>query len=175
MPLSPSISLSESSAHRQPTDSTKSSQTRPSEARSALLSIAIGGTIAGLLDLTQASILFGLRIPLVIAAGLIGPKALHGGPATFALGLLLHFFIAWSAAAIYYAASRPLPFMREFPLVCGLIFGAAVDITMNLIVLPLSALHQTGPLELYDLRLGICVHMVVIGLPIAYAVRRFSA
>jgi hypothetical protein len=39
---------------------------------SALLAIAVGGGIAGVLDLTQACILFGWRIPLVIAGGLLG-------------------------------------------------------------------------------------------------------
>ena len=45
---------------------------------------------------------------------------------------------------------------------------------MNLIVLPLSALHARGPYTLHDLLLGLGVHMVVIGLPISYSVRRFS-
>ena len=46
----------------------------PSSSRksNALLPIAVGGLIAGALDLTQASILFGWRVPLTIAAGLLG-------------------------------------------------------------------------------------------------------
>jgi hypothetical protein len=50
----------------------------------------------------------------------------------------------------------------------------AVESVMNLIVLPLSALHSRGPYELKDLLLGYGVHMVVIGLPVAYSVRRFA-
>jgi hypothetical protein len=138
------------------------------------LAIAAGGLIAGALDLTQACVLFGWRIPLVIAGGLLGPKATHGGPATFVLGVLLHFFIALSAAAIYYAASRRLPFLKEHPLVCGLFFGAAVEEVMNLVVLPLSALHARGPYELRDLIQGLLVHMVVVGLPISFSIRRFA-
>jgi hypothetical protein len=141
---------------------------------SALRAIGIGGLLAGTLDLTQASILFGVRVPLVIAAGLLGRSALHGGAGTFALGVLLHFFIALSAAATYYAASRRLPFLAENWLICGLFFGAAVEEVMNLIVLPLSALHDAGPYQWRDLVLGLGVHMVVIGLPIAYCVRRFG-
>ncbi|HEY2546611.1 MAG TPA: hypothetical protein VGI46_11140 [Candidatus Acidoferrum sp.] len=45
---------------------------------------------------------------------------------------------------------------------------------MSLVVLPLSALHAKGPYTLHDLLLGLGVHMVVIGLPIAFSVRRFS-
>ena len=88
--------------------------------------------------------------------------------------MLLHYFIACSAAAIYYLASRKLPFLKEFPLVCGLVFGAAVEDFMRFVVLPLSALHAHGPYKLNDLVLGLVVHMVVVGLPISYSVRRFA-
>jgi hypothetical protein len=142
--------------------------------RNAFLAIAVGGGIAGALDLAQACILFGWKVPLAIAAGLLGPQAFHGGAGTYVLGVLLHFFIACSAAAVYYAASRRLRFMTEHPLVCGLIFGAAVEEVMNLIVLPLSALHARGPYTLHDLILGLLVHMVVVGLPISFSVRRFA-
>lgn len=145
--------------------------TRPGNARLAILT---GGLIAGTLDLLQACTLFGSRIPLVIAAGLLGPQALHQGAATYVLGIFLHFFIATTATAIYYFASRRLPFLIEHPLVCGLIYGAIVEDVMNLIVLPLSALHSAGPYELRDLLQGLLVHMVVVGLPISYSVRRFS-
>jgi hypothetical protein len=142
--------------------------------KDALAAIAVGGLTAGALDLTQACILFGARIPLTIAAGLLGRQALHGGPAIYILGVLLHFFIACSAATIYYAASIRLGFLKEHPLVCGLFYGAAVDQVMSLVVLPLSALHAKGPYELNDIIQGLLVHAVVAGLPISYSVRRFA-
>jgi len=143
--------------------------------RNALLAIAVGGLVAGTLDLLQACILFGWDIPLSIAGGLLGPQAAeHGGVGTYVLGVFLHFFIALSAATVYYTASRRLGFLKEHPLVCGLFFGAAVELVMRLIVLPLSALHARGPYELHDLIVGLLVHMVVIGLPISFSVRRFA-
>ncbi len=142
--------------------------------RSAPLAIGVGGLVAGALDLTQACILFGRRIPLVIAAGLVGRAALRGGVGMYVLGVLLHFFIAFSITAIYYGASRRLTFMTEHPLVCGLFFGMAVELVMSLVVLPLSALHARGPYQLDGLLLGLIVHMIVIGLPVAYSVRRFA-
>ena len=138
------------------------------------MAIGVGGLIAGVLDLTQACILFGWKIPLSIAAGLLGRQAFHGGAGTYVLGVLLHFFIAFSAAAVYYAASRRLSFLTEHALVCGLFYGAAVEEVMTLVVLPLSALHERGPYELHDLILGLLVHMVVVGLPISFSVRRFA-
>jgi hypothetical protein len=134
----------------------------------------MGGLIAGTLDLTQAFILFGRRVPLVIAAGLMGRGALHGSAATYVLGVLLHFFIAFSATAVYYVASRKLTFLTEHPVVCGLFYGIAVELVMGYIVLPLSALQDRGPYELHDVLQGLIVHMVVVGLPISFSVRRFG-
>ena len=143
--------------------------------RKALTAIGVGGLIAGTLDLLQACILFGWDIPLAIAGGLLGSRAEHGGVAIYVLGVLLHFFIALAAATIYYAASRRLIFLTEHPLVCGLFFGIAVELVMRCIVLPLSALHARGPYQLHDLIQGLLVHMVVVGLPIAFSVRRFAS
>jgi len=134
----------------------------------------VGGLAAGTLDLIQAFILFGPKVPLAIAGGLLGREAFRGGAGTYALGVALHFFIALSAAATYYAASRRLDFLKEHPLICGLFFGAAVEDVMNLVVLPLSALHDRGPYTLHDLVLGLVVHMILIGLPISYSVRRYA-
>jgi hypothetical protein len=139
-----------------------------------LLAVATGGLIAGTLDLTQAMLLFGARVPLGVAAGLLGKQAFHGGAGTYALGVVLHFFIAFSVTAIYYGASRQLPFMTEHPVVCGLFYGMAVENVMNLIVLPLSALHAKGPYERSDLILGLVVHAIVIGLPISLSIRKFA-
>ena len=145
-----------------------------SQKRSALLATGIGGFVAGTLDLLQACILFGRDIPLAIAGGLLGKKAFGGGAGTYVLGVILHYFIATSAAAIYYAASRRLIFLRQSWLVCGLFFGAAVEEVMRLVVLPLSALRARGPYELKDLILGLAVHMVIVGLPIAFSVSRLE-
>src|SRR6266849_6197324 len=92
---------------------------------SAFLAIAVGGGIAGTLDLLQACILFGWDIPLAIAGGLLGKQAFQGGAGTYVLGVLLHYFIACSAAAVYYGASRRLVFLKEHPRVWGLFIGAA--------------------------------------------------
>jgi len=62
---------------------------RASGKRNAILAIAVGGGIAGTLDLLQACILFGWDIPLVIAGGLLGRQAFQGGAGTYVLGVFL--------------------------------------------------------------------------------------
>jgi len=140
----------------------------------ALLAIFAGGLLAGSLDLGSAFITYGAGVPRVIAAGLLGPTAVHGGWGSYVLGIALQFFIATSAAAVYYAASRKLAFLKEHALVCGLFYGIAVFLVMNLIVVPLSALHFRGPFQLAGLMQGLLVHMFLIGLPISFSVRHYA-
>lgn len=140
-----------------------------------LAPILVGGLLAGTFDLITAYITFGARVPLGIAGGLLGRSALQGGAPVYVLGIFLHYFIALSAAAVYYGASRKLYFLKEHPLICGLYYGIAVFLVMNLIVLPLSAIHARGPFSLRGLIQGLLVHMILIGVPIALSVRAFSA
>jgi uncharacterized membrane protein YagU involved in acid resistance len=111
-----------------------------------------------------------------VAAGLLGrSSAFQGGVKTAALGLGLHFFIAFSWAAIYYVASRRLTFMVENPIISGLLYGELVWLVMNFVVLPLSAIHRWPPgFDPAAIITGPIGHTVLVGLPIALAVRRFS-
>jgi uncharacterized membrane protein YagU involved in acid resistance len=144
--------------------------------RNALTAIAVGGFASGVLDLAQVIIVFAPKAPLDIAAGLLGQQATaNGGAGLYTLGVFLHFFICFSAAAVYYVASRWLVFLKEHPLVCGLAYGAAVELVMLTIILPLSALHDHGPYESTDLLVNLLgIHMVTIGLPISFSVWRFG-
>ncbi|HZS59337.1 MAG TPA: hypothetical protein VFA43_08715 [Gemmatimonadaceae bacterium] len=139
---------------------------------SAVLTIVAGGLIAGTIDIGQAYFFFGSRVPLGIAAALIGKAGMQATPVAgaYVLGLVLHYIIATTWTAAYYAASRRLTFLTEHPVVCGLVYGLVVECVMSYVVLPLSALHATGPYELHDVLLGLGVHMVTIGLPIALTV-----
>jgi hypothetical protein len=139
-----------------------------------LLPIVVGGSVAGALDLTSAFIAFGWNVPRAIAGGLLGPSAFHGGPAIWLLGVLLHFFIAYWAAAIYCLSSLKLTFLKEHFFVCGLFYGIAVFLVMNLFVMPLCALHAVGPYPLRALIQGLLVHMFIIGLPISFSAWRLS-
>jgi uncharacterized membrane protein YagU involved in acid resistance len=139
------------------------------------------GLIAGALDLTAAIVTFGLRgvrpirIPQSIASGLLGASAYEGGFSTAALGVLLHFIIAFGAALVYYLASRRLRFLVRWAVVCGLLYGIAVYLFMNLVVLPLSAFPGKISFQpSVQLLTGVVTLMLCVGLPIALVVRRYS-
>ena len=139
-----------------------------------LLPILVGGALAGTFDLTSAFITLGLKNPLLIAGGLLGRQAWQGGAGTWILGVALHYSIAFGAATIYCISSRRLPFLKEHWLVCGLFYGIAIYLVMNLVVLPLCAYHYMGPYQYKGMVQGILIHMIIIGLPIAFCLRRLS-
>ena len=137
--------------------------------------ILIGGTIAGILDITSAFISGGWQVPRGVAGGLLGPSARNStGIGVWILGLAIHFFIAFCAATVYCLASRMLPFLKEHFVVCGMFYGIAVFLTMYLVVMPLCAFHFKGPYPLRLLLQGIIVHMLLIGLPIGFSLSRWG-
>jgi hypothetical protein len=143
----------------------------------ALPAIGWGGLTAGILDITVAFIRWGNPPGILkgIASGLLGPQAFHGGWGIAALGLGLHFLIAFSAATVYYAASRKLTFLTQRAVVWGFLYGIAVYMFMSWVVIPLSALPKSkAPFSLTALVLSLLTHMFCVGLPIALAVRRYS-
>jgi len=78
------------------------------------------------------------------------------------------------AAAVYYLASRKLKFLVERAIVCGSVYGVAVYLFMNLIVLPLSAFPHKISYSLVTVVTGLNVHVLCIGLPISLTVRRIA-
>jgi hypothetical protein len=142
--------------------------------------IAYGGLTVGVLDGLDAVVFFGLRngfAPLRlfqgIAGGLLGREAaLAGGVATALLGVVLHFAIATTVVAVFYGASRRFTFLTRRPFVWGPLYGIAVYLTMNLVVLPLSALHGTGlPHAVPVLLNGVLIHIIGVGTPSALFAR----
>ncbi len=145
----------------------------------AFPTIAWATLVAGVLDISSAFILGypkgvgPIRVLQGVAAGLIGREsAIKGGLATAGLGLAIHFFIAFVVATVFYVASRKLVFLTRRPVISGLLYGVVVYGFMYWIVMPL-AYPVVHPSLSRDLT-AVCVHMLLIGLPIALIVRRFS-
>jgi uncharacterized membrane protein YagU involved in acid resistance len=106
---------------------------------------------------------------------LLGPKSFQGGATTAALGLFLHFVIAFIWALIYYLASRQVVFLTARPVIAGLLYGEFVWVMMNCVVVPLSAIHRWPPrMDPASIMTGPIGHLFLVGLPIALAVKRWS-
>jgi hypothetical protein len=144
----------------------------------ALLALLWGGLVCGVLDITAALVVYSsfglksLRLLQGIAGGLLGPRTFDGGLSTALLGLLCHFFIAFSAAAVYVAISRSVPLLLEHAVISGALYGVAVYFFMNRIVVPLSAATKY-PFSVKMMLIGVVIHVFCVGLPIALAARRF--
>lgn len=139
-----------------------------------------GGLIAGTLDICAAFLTAWLRAGIgpirllqFVASGLIGAAAFEGGIKTALLGLALHFLIATVATAVFYFASRKLLFLVERPVNFGLLYGVAVYLFMNFVVLPLSNIARR-PFTFSGFIIGLLTIMFCVGLPIGLVVRRFS-
>jgi hypothetical protein len=139
--------------------------------------ILYGTIVVGVLDLLDAFVFFGLRsgvppfrILLSIASGLLGRGAFQGGPKTAALGLALHFFIAFAIVLTYFLAGRRIRALTRHPIVCGLAYGIAVYGVMNFIVVPLSRAGSPPPAGAILVN-GLLIHMFGVGLPSALFAR----
>ncbi|MGH8251542.1 MAG: hypothetical protein ACREVI_12735 [Steroidobacteraceae bacterium] len=145
---------------------------------SARRAILIGGLVAGLLDIAFAITFahFNGTTPLsllqTVASGLLGKAAYAGGVAASALGLGLHFLIAFLLAGAYYLASQRIRFLTQSPFLAGVLFGIFVFFLMRLVVLPLSAFPHPVSFKPLATVLDLLSHMLLFGVPIALAVRR---
>ena len=142
--------------------------------------VLAGGFVAGTLDIVYACVFWALKLDVParqilqsVAAGLLGEASFEGGGATAALGLGLHFLIALSMAVAYYLVSRRWALLWQRPVLCGAGYGLLLYAIMNYVVVPLSAAGPGSKDPLW-ITLTIAVHALLIGIPIALAVRLAS-
>jgi uncharacterized membrane protein YagU involved in acid resistance len=149
----------------------------------AIKAILLAGALAGILDLTAACVsgyltngVTPVRIFQSISSGLLGAESSKGGAWSAALGILLHFVIAFGATIVFYMMSRTSAFLVNQAIASGVIYGIAVYWFMQLVVLPLSAFPYKKQLvpEPNAFIVGMLIHILCVGLPIALVVRHFS-
>ncbi|HQW07984.1 MAG TPA: hypothetical protein PK681_03005 [Steroidobacteraceae bacterium] len=136
------------------------------------------GLTAGALDILAAVVINTLRgstpmrVLQSVASGLLGQPAFDGGWSTALLGLVLHFAMMLIIAAFFCALASRMAWARRQPLLAGSIYGVAVYAVMNIIVVPLSAFPVKLSYPPSALAIGLLVHIVVIGVPMALIVAR---
>ena len=113
------------------------------------------------------------RLLQSVAAGAVGrDAAFSGGAATAVVGLLFHFFIAFTITAIFFAAASRLRWLVRHPAIWGPLYGIGVYLVMNFVVIPLSRIGPRPLAAPIVLVTGVLVHMFLIGAPIAFGARR---
>jgi len=144
--------------------------------------------VCGVLEINAAflnSFLQSGRSPVwvlqAVASALLGRAAFAGGWSVGALGLGLHFFVAFNAAAIFWLLSRRFPLLLRHAVPAGLLHGAAVYGFMNCVTLPFTSwfrsLYLHTPVVLAPAQFGwaqLGIHLTCVGLAIALVVKHFS-
>jgi hypothetical protein len=157
------------------------------ETNSFARALVWGWLVCGVLDISaaciQASVSFGtppVRLLQGVASALLGKAAFDGGAATAALGLLMHFVVALTAATIFCVFYRRTPALRALPVwLLGPLYGLCFFCLMNYATLPgLSWLRSLylGTSPRWPGSMGwpqALIHMVCVGTPIVAAARRF--
>jgi uncharacterized membrane protein YagU involved in acid resistance len=157
-------------------------RTRTIANRSAFRGIVTGAVVAGVLDATFAVIVdvvilraFSLLGVLQwIASGALGSAAFSGGLATAALGVAIHFALAFLFATFYWIASLRIGALRTHAVPLGILYGVAIWIVMDLIVLPNSGVPKAA-FDPVVFTAFLVDHALFVGLPIAFAIKRYSA
>jgi hypothetical protein len=148
----------------------------------SLVTVLWIGLFAGTLDIADNLIFNQLRgitpkmVFQYIASGLIGMQASRGGGlSSVALGVAIHYSIALVWTALFYAASRKFAILSRRPVLSGLVYGGAIYLFMNFIVLPLSRVpHPRSTVTIASRVNGVLALLLFIGLPISLLVRRYS-
>jgi hypothetical protein len=140
------------------------------------------GLFAGTLDIADNLIFNQLRgitpkmVFQYIASGLIGMQAFQGGLLSTALGVAIHYTIALIWTGVFYTASRRLAVLSRRPVLSGLVYGGAVYLFMNFIILPLSGVpHPRSAVTIASRINGVLALLLFIGLPISLLVRGYSS
>jgi len=145
--------------------------------RPVMKALLLGTLAVGTLDILDAFIFFGLRgVPPIrilqsIAAGLLGRASFQGGLPTAALGLGLHYFIAFGIVGVFFLAARAMPWLLSRPFFFGPLYGLVAYGVMNYVVVPLSAAGGGGTPPRPVLLNGLLIHAFGVGLPAALAAR----
>jgi hypothetical protein len=158
----------------------RAADSRPSWAADAKRVIVYGGVAVAVLDMANAMTFWALNddiAPRVIlqsvASGVLGNGAFTGGTATAAFGALLHFAMSFAIAGVYWLLRVGAPVMLQRPTLSGVLYGVAVYLVLNHLVVPLSRATPVAfdPAWLIDNLLG---HVLLVGLPVAF-IARWSA
>lgn len=136
--------------------------------------------VVGVLDATDGVVFLGLQgknpiqVLQYIASSLLGSRSFSAGLAGAGLGLVLHFAVSLAVATIYILAARRVAVLSTQWVLFGPLYGAAVWVVMNLVVLPLTAVVH-GPITTAAVVNGVIGHALFVGLPSAFFAKQVEA
>lgn len=148
--------------------------------RSNVFSTFVGtGLVAGTMDAIAASGQYYLRtgkspaaVWRYVAGALVAADAAVSPEARVAIGLLMHYAIAFTWTALFFFAASRLLVLRGNPWIIGPLYGVFVWVMMARVLVPLT---RIGPPKTFDptqAAIAAAILVVCIGIPIALGARR---
>ena len=137
--------------------------------------VLLTGLFVGTTDLIAAYVTqwiktgnFSEKMLLYIAGGALGLEtSMQGGNGVAFLGLIFHYFIAFSFTLFFFVIFPRLKFLSFNKYLVGMLYAVFVSEVMSNIILPLSAL-PASPFNLSRALIGWYTLGVVLGIPIVY-------
>ena len=144
--------------------------------------VVLAGMLVGTLDILAAFTSFYLStgknpIPAVlkfIASGVLGRPALKGGAEMIALGLALHYLIAFLFTIFFFWIYKRWTLLSRNWVLTGIVYGIFIWLAMTLIVVPLSNTPKLPPAPIGKKIISILILITMIGLPLSYIAKRLT-
>ena len=145
--------------------------------------LARAGLLTGLVDGLFSSVLSVAfyhstvtRLFQGVASTLLGPSAFDGGTSTAALGVLMHFGVAFGWSAVFLMVALRSRWVRQLiaspygVVQTAALYGPLIWIVMSLVVIP-SLVHRTPTINI-RWWIQLIGHMPFVGLPIVASIGR---
>jgi hypothetical protein len=107
-----------------------------------------------------------------VASGVLGSAAFTGGWFSAIYGLLFHYFIAFTFAALFFLIYPKLKFLAQNIILSGVAYGIFVWVVMNLMVVPLSNVNRR-PFTMQSVVINMVILIFAIGIPIAIRAKQY--
>jgi len=143
----------------------------PFSFKRVLLIALIAGTLDGLAAVIFLGKMNFMGVFQYISSAIMGTKAFAGGIKMALIGLILHYFIAFSFTLIFTIASTKTSVLRKNIILSGILYGIIVWTIMTLLIIPLTKI-PAAPFQYERAILNAVILVFCIGLPISYLTAR---
>ena len=141
--------------------------------------IVLAGLLVGSLDIIAAIVNFYAKtgkdpqiVLKYIASAVVGKEAFSGDTAMSALGLLLHFLIAFIWTMFFFWIYPKLRFLSFNRVITGFLYGIFIWFIMSHVVVPMSK-ASVGAFNLKQAAIAALILIGAIGLPLSFIAYRY--
>jgi len=153
--------------------------------RDNLFRLARAGVLTGVADGLFSSVLSvafyhstAQRLFQGVAATLLGAEAFNGGDRTFAIGVLMHFGVAFGWSTVFLFVVQRAPWIRRLlnspygAVKVASLYGPFIWVTMSMVVIPVL-MHRPPAINIRWL-IQLIGHIPFVGIPIVASIGRSS-